>query len=147
LRDVLNELGLSAYANTSGSLGLHIRVPLGCPYDGEHLKAFARGVAEALARRHPEAVVAEMEKSRRTGKVFVDWLQNDPTRQSVAPYSLRGLPWPTVATPVTWDEVEAACSRGRAETLTFLGDDVLARLERDGDLLAPALELRQTLPV
>jgi bifunctional non-homologous end joining protein LigD len=85
-------------------------------------------------------VVAEVDKSRRGGKVFLDWLQNDPTRQTVAPYSLRGLTWPTVAAPLTWDEVE------RAETLTFLGEDVLARVERDGDLFAEVLTLRQELP-
>ena len=141
LRELLDELGLVSYAKTSGSLGLHLHVPLGRPHDGEHLKAFARALAEALAQRHPNDVVAEMEKTRRAGKVFVDWLQNDPTRQTVAPYSLRGLPWPTVAAPVTWEEVE------RAGPLTFLADDVLKRLDRDGDLFADVLELEQALPL
>jgi len=140
LRDVLAELGLAAFAKTSGSLGLHVHVPLGTPHDGEHVKRFARTVAEALAQAHPATVIAEVDKSRRAGKVFLDWLQNDPTRQTVAPYSLRGLAWPTVATPVTWDEVE------RAEALTFLGEDVLERIERDGDLFAEMLTLEQQLP-
>jgi bifunctional non-homologous end joining protein LigD len=145
LRELLAELGLSSYAKTSGSLGLHLHVPLGLPHDGEHLKTFARAVAEALAQQHP-SVVAEMEKTRRAGKVFVDWLQNDATRQTVAPYSLRGLPWPTVAAPVTWDEVERAAAAGRPEALTFLAEDVLERLDRDGDRFADVLELQQTLP-
>jgi bifunctional non-homologous end joining protein LigD len=140
LRDVLAELGLVAFPKTSGSLGLHLHVPLGKPHEGEHVKRFARTVAEALARAHPDAVIAEVDKSRRAGKVFLDWLQNDPTRQTVAPYSLRGLAWPTVATPVTWAEVE------QADALTFLGDDVLARIERDGDLFADVLTLEQRLP-
>jgi bifunctional non-homologous end joining protein LigD len=141
LRELLEELGLVSYAKTSGSLGLHLHVPLGRPHDGEHLKAFARALAEALAQRHPNDVVAEMEKTRRAGKVFVDWLQNDPTRQTVAPYSLRGLPWPTVAAPVTWEEVE------RSGPLTFLADDVVQRLDSDGDLFADVLELEQPLPL
>jgi bifunctional non-homologous end joining protein LigD len=141
LRELLEELGLVSYAKTSGSLGLHLHVPLGRPHDGEHLKAFARALAEALAQRHPNDVVAEMEKTRRAGKVFVDWLQNDPTRQTVAPYSLRGLPWPTVAAPVTWEEVE------RSGPLTFLADDVVQRLDSDGDLFADVLELEQALPL
>jgi bifunctional non-homologous end joining protein LigD len=140
LRDVLDELGLVSFPKTSGSLGLHLHVPLGTPHEAEHVKRFARTVAEALAQAHPETVIAEVDKSRRGGKVFLDWLQNDATRQTVAPYSLRGLAWPTVATPLAWDEVE------RAGTLTFLGEDVLARIERDGDLFADVLTLRQELP-
>jgi bifunctional non-homologous end joining protein LigD len=64
----------------------------------------------------------------------VDWLQNDPTRQTVAPYSLRGVPFPTVATPVRWEEVERAAAEERPELLTFTAPDVHARLERHGDL-------------
>jgi bifunctional non-homologous end joining protein LigD len=140
LRDFLDELGLTSFAKTSGSLGLHLHVPLGRPHEGEHVKRFARAVAEALAQSHPDDVVAEVDKSRRGGKVFLDWLQNDPTRQTVAPYSLRGLPFPTVAAPVTWEEVE------RGGALSFLGEDVLVRIERDGDLFAEALTLEQRLP-
>jgi bifunctional non-homologous end joining protein LigD len=146
LRDLLAEVGLAAFPKTSGSLGLHLHVPLGAPHDDEELKAFARAAAETLARRRPDQVVAEMKKERRAGRVFVDWLQNDATRQTVAPYSLRGLPWPTVATPVTWEEVEAAASEARPELLTFLADDVIERLESRGDLFADVVELKQELP-
>ena len=140
LRDLLDEVGLVSFAKTSGSLGLHVHVPLGAACDGEELKRFARAVADVLAHAFADEVISDVDKSRRAGKVFIDWLQNDPTRQTVAPYSLRGLPWPTVATPVTWDEV------ARAETLVFLGDDVLDRIERIGDLFADVLTLRQELP-
>jgi bifunctional non-homologous end joining protein LigD len=146
LRDLLAEVGLVAFPKTSGSLGLHLHVPLGRPHDDEGLKAFARAVAETLARRHPEEVVAEMKRERRAGKVFVDWLQNDATRQTVAPYSLRGTPWPVVATPVKWDEIEAAASEDRPELLTFLADDVIERLDARGDLFADVLGLEQDLP-
>jgi bifunctional non-homologous end joining protein LigD len=146
LRDLLGEVGLTSYAKSSGSIGLHLHVPLGRPHDAEELKAFARTVAEALAARHPDAVVAEMKKERRSGKVYVDWLQNDATRQTVAPYSLRGLPWPTVATPVRWVEVEQAADEARPELLTFLLEHVLERLEEHGDLFADVLSLEQQLP-
>jgi bifunctional non-homologous end joining protein LigD len=146
LRALLEEVGLTSYAKTSGSIGLHVHVPLGSPHDDEHLKAFARAAAETLAARHPDEVVAAMKKSERAGKVFVDWLQNDATRQTVAPYSLRGVPWPTVAAPVTWEEVEQAATEDRAELVTFLAEDVLARIDRDGDLFADVLTLKQRLP-
>jgi bifunctional non-homologous end joining protein LigD len=146
LRELLEELRLASYPKTSGSLGLHVHVPLGRPHDGERVKAFARAVAEALAEQHPDEVIAAMEKTSRTGKVFVDWLQNDPTRQTVAPYSLRGMPFPTVAAPVSWEEVEGAAAEGRPGAMTFLGEDVLERLDRCGDLFADVLELEQPLP-
>ena len=69
----------------------------------------------------------------RSGKVFLDWSQNAASKTTVAPYSLRGRATPTVATPVTWDEVEA----GAEDPLgldQFAFADVLARVEADGDL-------------
>jgi len=147
LRDLLAEVSLESWAKTSGSVGLHLHVPLGVAHDAARVKAFGRAVAETLAQRHPEAVVAEMKKTERGGRVFVDWLQNDPTRQTVAPYSLRGMPSPTVATPVSWDEVEHAARDGRAELLTFFADDVVERLDRHGDLFEDVLQREQSLPV
>jgi bifunctional non-homologous end joining protein LigD len=78
-----------------------------------------------------------MEKARRRGKVLVDWSQNHRAKTTIAPYSLRGGPEPTVSTPVGWDEVEHVADSGDASALSFLPDDVLARVEDEGDLLAP----------
>ncbi len=78
-----------------------------------------------------------MKRSARTGRVYIDWLQNDSTRQTVAPYSVRGVPAPTVATPVLWEEVEAVAAGGDRRQLVFAPDRVLARVERHGDLFLP----------
>ena len=134
LRELLEELGLGAFVKSSGSLGLHVHVPLAAPLDAP--KEFARDVAQALAARRPADVVAEMRKEARAGKVYVDWLQNDPTRQTVAPYSLRGLPWPTVAAPLRWDEVEEAAATGSAARLVVTTADIRSRIDRYGDLFA-----------
>lgn len=131
----VEELGLEPYAKTSGSLGLHVHAPLAEPADTKRL---AKEVAAQLAEERPDEVVAAMRRSARAGRVFVDWLQNDVSRQTVAPYSLRGLPYPTVATPVRWDEVERAAA-GETGALVFTPADVLARIERDGDLFAALL--------
>jgi len=131
LRDLLDELGLAAFVKSSGSLGLHVHVPLAAPLESP--KDFARDVARALAARRPAEVVAEMRKDLRAGKVYVDWLQNDPTRQTVAPYSLRGLPWPTVAAPLLWDEVVEAVRTRRAE-LVVTEADIRGRVEQHGDV-------------
>jgi bifunctional non-homologous end joining protein LigD len=146
LRAALDDVGLRSFAKTSGSLGLHVHVPLGAPQDHEATKGFAKFVSRALSESRPDAVVGDVQRSRRVGKVYVDWLQNDATRQTVAAYSLRGLPWPTVATPVTWEEVDAAGSTGDERHLRFLALDVVERIEREGDLFAPVEELEQELP-
>jgi bifunctional non-homologous end joining protein LigD len=130
-RPLLEELGLVPYVKTTGSLGLHVHAPLGEPLDTKRL---ARDLADRLAAERPGEVVREVKRAARGGRVYVDWLQNDPTRQTVAPYSLRGVPFPTVATPVRWEEVERAAAEERPELLTFTAPDVHARLERHGDL-------------
>jgi bifunctional non-homologous end joining protein LigD len=136
LRPLLEELGLRPLVKTSGSLGLHVHAPLAVPLDG---KALARGLAERLAAERPELVGAEIRRAARPGRVDVDWLQNDPTRQTVAPYSLRGLAHPTVVTPLHWEEVERAAAERRPELLVLGSAGLLRRLERDGDLFAPLL--------
>jgi bifunctional non-homologous end joining protein LigD len=145
IRDVLGGLGLRAWPKTSGGVGLHVVVPLNTPIGYEATKAFARAVAGLLERDSPHRVTSTMAKSRRGGRVFVDWGQNDAGKSTVAPYSLRGLPVPTVSTPVTWDEVEGVAASGDPGVLTFLPTDVVRRLE-GGDLFAPVLRVEQTLP-
>ena len=144
LRSALAESGLAALAKTSGSIGLHVFVPLNGAHTFDRSKAFARAVAGRLASEGPDLVVDVQRRSLRAGRVLIDWLQNDPTRSTVAVYSLRATPVPSVSTPVTWEEVEHLAS-GR-HVPSFGPDDVLDRVEHLGDLFAPVLQLRQTLP-
>jgi len=109
----------------------------------ERTSEFAKGIAEDMAEETPRTVTAAMAKARRRGRVFVDWSQNNPHKTTIASYSLRGRARPTVATPVTWDEVRTAC---RSEDLTFTAADLPARLAEHGDLLAPLLAEPQHLP-
>ena len=102
--------------------------------------------SELLERRRPDLVVSEMKKSLRGGKVFVDWSQNTSFKTTVNVYSLRALPQPTVSTPLTWDEVEAATESREPEDLVFTAADVLERVAEHGDLFKDVLDLRQTLP-
>jgi bifunctional non-homologous end joining protein LigD len=147
LRRLMAALGLESVAKTSGSKGMQVYVPLnepGTTYDGT--KAFAHAAALLLEQRHPDLVVERMTKSLRGGKVLVDWSQNDRSKTTVYAYSLRARPRPTVSTPLRWIEVERAARTRRADALAFEARDVLARLDRHGDLFAPALSLRQRLP-
>jgi len=99
-----------------------------------------------LEHDHPDLVLSEMSKQARTGKVFVDWSQNDEHKTTVAVYSLRARERPTVSTPVDWEEVERALRKKDASRLVFEAAQVVARFEKMGDLFEPVLELKQRLP-
>jgi bifunctional non-homologous end joining protein LigD len=137
LRTVLDDDGLTAYLKTSGSKGLQLYVPLDAKSGWEVVHAYARKLAQQLEKDHPKLVVWNMKKELRTGKVLVDWSQNNGAKTTVAVYSLRARPQPTVSTPVTWDEVDAC---RRPEDLRFTSDVVLERVAEHGDLFAPLLE-------
>ncbi|MBP2368276.1 non-homologous end-joining DNA ligase [Pseudonocardia parietis] len=136
LRALLEEHGLAVYPSTSGGKGMQLYLPVRVT-ELERTSEFAREVAERLAAEHPRETIAVMTRARRRGKVFVDWSQNNTAKTTIASYSLRGRERPTVATPVTWDEV-AACRE--AEDLVFTHEDLPARLERHGDLMRPLLD-------
>ena len=91
-------------------------------------------------------VVSDMKKTLRTGKVFVDWSQNDEHKTTVAVYSLRAREHPTVSTPVTWDDVERTFKKKDASLLVFEAPQVISRVEKIGDLFAPVITLKQRLP-
>jgi bifunctional non-homologous end joining protein LigD len=146
VREVVRELGLEAFVKTSGSLGMHVHVPLNTPHSYRQTKPFAREIAAGLAAEEPEQVTDRTPIALRAGRVLVDWLGNEASRSTVAPYSLRAADYPTVSTPLRWDEVEAALRAEAPEQLTFTAADLPARLDAVGDPLAPALELQQRLP-
>lgn len=106
LRDLLDEVELPHYVMTTGSRGLHITVPLDRSADFEEVRELARGVADVLASRHPDALTTEVRKDKRRGRIFVDILRNAYAQHAVAPYSVRPLPGAPVATPLHWDEVD-----------------------------------------
>ncbi len=142
LAERLGEDGLTAYPRTSGGKGMQLYVPVSVSRS-ERTSEYAKALAEELAAENPQRVIAVMTKARRRGRVFIDWSQNNPAKTTIASYSLRGRARPTVATPVTWDEVRAC---RRPEDLTFTAPDLPDRLERYGDLMAPMLTDHQRLP-
>ena len=147
LREVLGQLGLESLVKTSGSKGMQLYVPLNTATSYEETRPFAQAIAQLLAKQTPDEVIAKMgKKTLRAGKVFIDWYQNNERKTTIAVYSLRARERPTVSTPVTWEEVERAVEKDDAESLVFEAGEVLQRIERHGDLFAPVLELKQSLP-
>ena len=146
LREIFEHFGLQSFPKTSGSKGLQIYVPLNTPTKYESTKTFAHALAQLLEHDHRDMVVSDMKKQIRTGKVFVDWSQNDEHKTTIAVYSLRARERPTVSAPVTWEEVERAHKKKDANLLVFEAKLTVSRVEKLGDLFSPVLELRQRLP-
>jgi bifunctional non-homologous end joining protein LigD len=146
LREIFEHFGLRSFPKTSGSKGLQVYVPLNTPTTFEATKLFSHALAQLIEHDHPKQVLSEMSKSARTGKVFVDWSQNDEHKTTVAVYSLRAREHPTVSTPVSWEEVERAFKKKDAKLLVFEAKQAVARFEKMGDLFEPLLELKQKLP-
>lgn len=141
MRDRLAEDGFAAYPKTSGKKGMQLACPVAANQSAEEVSGYAKRVAEELERRQPRRITSRMAKKLRTGKVFIDWSQNNAAKTTVAPYSLRAMPTPTVSTPLTWDEVAAG-----VDSTALTAGVVLNRIERHGDLFAPPGELGPEVP-
>ncbi|PYJ30333.1 MAG: ATP-dependent DNA ligase [Verrucomicrobia bacterium] len=146
LRDLLAEMKLKSWAKTSGSKGLQVYVPLNTAITYDETKNLSRALAQHLEHEHADRVTSNMSKAVRKGKVFVDWSQNDEHKTTICAYSLRAKEEPTVSTPVTWNEVENCLKKKNAQLLKFRSDQVLARMEKLGDLFEPVENLKQKPP-
>lgn len=142
VRDRLSAIGLThCVPVTSGSKGMQVYAALDGSESSDAVRSAARELAQQLTREHPELVVWKMTKSKRPGKVLLDWSQNTAAKTTIAPYSLRGKERPTVAAPRLWEEIESGASRpGALGQLLF--DEVLERLSELGDLFAAGLDTR-----
>ncbi|MCU1434904.1 MAG: ATP-dependent ligase [Pseudarthrobacter sp.] len=106
-RTILQDVGLETVPVTSGSKGIHLYAGLDGSQTSDQISAFARELARALEADHPDLAVSDMKKALRTGKVLVDWSQNNAAKTTIVPYSLRGRPTPMVAAPRTWREISS----------------------------------------
>jgi bifunctional non-homologous end joining protein LigD len=110
LRDVLAELNLQTWVQTTGSKGFHVIVPLDQSADFDEVRNFAHDVALLLVRRHKNRYTLEQRKEKRHDRIFLDILRNAYGATAVAPYSVRARTNATVATPLDWEEIEDGAS-------------------------------------
>ena len=129
VRGLLSEAGLESFPVTSGSKGIHLYARLDKAVTAKGASAVAKQIAKSLEKQTPDLVTATMKRSIRAGKVFLDWSQNSGAKTTVAPYSLRGRAEPWVAAPRSWEEL------GDGGLAHLHWDEVLKRLDSDGDLL------------
>jgi bifunctional non-homologous end joining protein LigD len=133
VHEALDELGIPAYAKTSGSSGIHVYVPIVRGLRQKEVWTFAKAFAQTMERMHPEVITAEYRIAKRpSGRVLVDYNQNAWGKTLASVYSVRATPRATVSTPVTWDEIAAGI-----EIDDFRLDNIRDRLVKVGDLWAP----------
>jgi bifunctional non-homologous end joining protein LigD len=108
VRERFHDAGLESFVKTSGGKGLHVVAPLKPSADWETVKAFAKGIADAMSEDAPERFVATVTKAKRKGKILVDYLRNGRGATAVAAYSTRARPGAAVSMPLGWDELSAA---------------------------------------
>lgn len=106
LHEVLGEAGLDSFVKTTGGKGLHVVLPIVPEHDWEVVKAWSHSLASYLARGLPEYFTANMAKSARQGKIFIDYLRNAAGATAVAAYSPRARPGAPVSAPLHWDELK-----------------------------------------
>lgn len=105
LKKELEKIGIKPYVMTTGSRGVHVIVPIKPDTNFPKIKAFAREFADRIESLHPEKVTHNFRKSKRTGKVFIDYLRNNYGQTAVAPYSVRLKRGAPVATPIFWNDL------------------------------------------
>ncbi|WP_022885550.1 ATP-dependent DNA ligase [Glaciibacter superstes] len=135
-RDILSDMGLEPFPVTSGSKGIHLYAALNGNWTSDQVSDVAHELARALESDHADLVVSDMKKTLREGKVLVDWSQNNASKTTIAPYSLRGRAHPMVAAPRNWKELDDPDLRH----LDYEG--ILERVQEHGDPLRPLLAAR-----
>jgi bifunctional non-homologous end joining protein LigD len=141
LRDILEGLGLDSCVKTSGSRGMHVYVPIEPIYGYGQVANFAELVGTLAERENPEVVTLERSlKKRKSGRVYMDHLQNARGKSVAAPYSVRERPGATVSAPLEWDEV-----RRKLRPQDFTIETMPRRLAKKGDLFGSVLSKNQHL--
>ncbi|TMS57720.1 DNA ligase D [Imbroritus primus] len=106
VRGTLEEFELQSFLRSTGGKGLHVVVPLRRGRSWEEVKTFARGLAQHLSGLMPERFTASMSKSRRHGRIFIDYLRNSAGNTAIVPYAVRARAGAPVAMPLAWDALD-----------------------------------------
>ena len=133
-KDILESMGVTCYPKTSGSTGIHVYIPMGAKYTYEQSKEFARVIATLVQREIPEYTSIERIVKARSGKMYIDFLQNRPQATIAAPYSLRPKSGATVSMPLHWDEVKKGLKMN-----DFTIYNAIDRIKSEGDIFKPVL--------
>ncbi len=132
----LDDLNLKSFLKSTGGKGLHIVVPIKPKYDFSEVKKFAKDFASKMEEDNPEKYITNMNKEKRRGKIFIDYLRNDFSATSIAPFSVRALKGSPLALPLAWEELNY-----KLDTKKFSFQDAVKR----GDIWKGFFEVKQDL--
>jgi len=142
VRQRLQKLSLTSFVKTTGGKGLHVVVPVEATAPWKEVKSFAKGVSAEMAADSPDKYLTTAGKADRVGRIFIDYLRNDPTSTAVAPYSTRSRKGAPVAMTIRWEQVKPGLDPCDHTVETVPG---LLRRQRS-DPWAEMLEVKQKLP-
>ncbi len=141
VRAALESRGLPAFVMTTGSRGLHVVTPIKTLHHIDRVRAYARAIAEALIDEHPDRFTIEQRKSNRGDRIFLDYMRNGFASTGVAPYAVRPIEGAPVATPVEWDELDAADFGPQRWTIANVRERLAERSDPWRDIAAAAVAL------
>lgn len=130
IKKLLEQQGLTCFVMTTGSHGLHVRVPLKREYTFAVVRAFAQAIADAAIDYAPKKFTREMRKDQRKGRLFIDTMRNGFGATAVIPYAVRAHPHAPVATPLMWEELQ----NPKLTSQTYTIDTIFTRLEKQGNV-------------
>ncbi|MGI5878985.1 MAG: non-homologous end-joining DNA ligase [Syntrophomonadaceae bacterium] len=139
LKQIMDQLGLRIYAKTSGSLGLHVYLPIVNHYTYSRVRDFSQAIAAIICRVVPDIATIKRSVQHRGPRIYIDYLQNGLGKTVCAPYSVRPRPTASVSTPIKWEELSSI------NPVQFTIKTVPERLNRHGDLFKEVLSDRQEL--
>jgi bifunctional non-homologous end joining protein LigD len=140
VRERLAALGLTSFCKTTGGKGLHVVAPIEPDAPWRDAKAFAKALADRMSADRPDRYLARISKAEREGRIFIDYLRNDPTSTAVGAYSTRSRKGAPVSVPIGWDEVTPGL-----DPCAFTLRSVPAIIARHADPWAEIFGVRQSL--
>jgi len=138
IKTIFTELSLNSYLKTSGGKGYHVVLPLEPTVSWDAFYGFARRVAEVMVKKWSDRYTSNVRKTKRAGKIFVDWMRNGRGATSIAPYSIRARKGAGVSMPILWDELDTIAPDGISMKDAFLrirGDDPWKDIFQNNQLL------------
>ncbi|MCL9683638.1 DNA ligase D [Legionella maioricensis] len=139
----LEQYKLTSFVKTTGGKGLHVVIPIKPKYDWDAIKNFTHVFVRFMEQLKPKEYIGKMSKSKRTGKIFIDYLRNQRSATAIAVYSTRARPHAPLSIPIEWDEL----SHDKSDTDFFL-KNIFARLDTQKiDPWQNFLKMKQSLPL
>lgn len=134
IRQLLEGADIPCYPKTSGSKGIHIFIPMGAKYSYEQGRQFAELIATLAHHQMPDFTSIVRSPAKRKGKLYLDYLQNNPGQTIASPYCLRPKPNAPVSTPLYWEEIKPGLQPD-----TWNITNIFDRLKEVGDIFYPVL--------